>query len=117
VATIEDPGGLQVGDVTIHFSVSDRDSSFVTLNFLYSGDGGITWHPASIKYSSVGTAYDNTVAVSGVSVVLVSGYCVWDSFGDGVATNTLETNVRVAVYAEDEQRVGQRDTTRGFVLV
>jgi len=116
VCTIQDVGGTQTGDVTLNFTVKDEDSSAATLTFKYSIDGGATWRDAAIKYSSVGALADNAITVTGVSATPLAGYAVWNSLGDGVATENLETNVRVSIQAADDQRQGQSVSTRSFIV-
>ncbi|MHC4663660.1 MAG: hypothetical protein ACYS8W_18525 [Planctomycetota bacterium] len=116
VTTIEDPDGTQTGDVRLDFGVADVDSSAATVTFNYSIDGGVTWQPASIKYSSIGTLDNDAITVTGTSATPITGYCVWNSLGDGIATENLETNVRIAVSAADDQRQGPAATTRSFVV-
>lgn len=116
VVTIEDIGGLQVGDVAINFSLADPDSTLVAMIFQYSTDGGATWLPATIRYTSAGTITGAQVQLTGTPSVEADGCCVWASLADGVATGVLETNVRLSAVAQDEQRQGAVDTTRSFVV-
>ncbi len=116
IVTIEDIGGMQVGDVMVAFTVSDPDSPVVALDFQYSVDGGATWQPAAVKYTSVGTVAGGLVIITDASGVETSGLCVWDSLADGVATGALETNVQLSVFGQDEHRPGPVDSTRSFVV-
>ncbi len=86
------------GDITIPYTLSDREGDPLDIKCEYSIDGGNTWRPATVKNATeklTGAAY--------------SGNVVWDSFTDLFGVDAEDVVFRVTPSDND---VGEAATVR-----
>ncbi|MHC5081748.1 MAG: hypothetical protein ACYTHN_22320 [Planctomycetota bacterium] len=106
--TVPTPTGVQSGDITITYTLSDAESDVCSIAAGYSVDGGANFSPAT-----EGTGGDGTTGLTS-SPTGVSHTFVWDSVADGVAlTSLLFQTVQVRLTPADTA-AGAASATASF---
>jgi hypothetical protein len=109
VATLTTPEGVQQGNITISYTLKDKNGNPSDIVVQYSKDGGATWKPAT------GAAGGNGTENLETSKAGVSHTFIWDSIADLVAIHSIENNVCVKIIPFSKT-IGIEGTTKDFTV-
>ena len=111
---VQTPDSPASGEVTIQFSVLNHPvSQRVRITIEYSDDGGLSWNPATITYSSGGVIDNNVISELIADTGWVSYSLKWDTLTD---VGTTPTTVSIRLTPNDGVQDGEPAQTSEFLV-
>jgi hypothetical protein len=89
------PGGIQSGDVTVEYSITDAEADTGYIEVLFTTGAMADWQPATLASASGGTIEGNLVVNMTCPIPPAVRDIVWDSLTDLGTTYAHEVQIRI----------------------